>query len=419
MDKIHGPNIISKILALFLLSLFLVPIPTSLFATELADEGKRPPATQTKKEIQPVVSLQEQVDTKAQQETPFLISNESIAPGSLKQINWPVTLSGIQVNIPIIVAHGKYKGPVICLTAALHGDELNGIEISRQVMYGVNMEQLAGTLVAVPIVNIDGFLKQSRYIADRRDLNRYFPGDPKGVTPARYAYALFQNVILKCDALIDLHTGSYYRLNLPQLRADMTNDAVVEMVEKFRGLTVLHSPGVDGMLRNAASAAGIPAVTMEVGGPLSVDPEDIAFGVKAINTFLADLGMIRRVRLFGNPQPVFYQSQWLLADFSGILLVDVKLGDNVKEGQNLATIVNPMTNEEQSIIAPFIGTILGMAQNQFVNPGYMIFRIGIRKTEEELRQEAQKEKETEEKTMSTNIDIIIDSEQETQEIKPH
>jgi predicted deacylase len=377
------------------LSVFLLTATGSV-ATELIDEDELPKSskvqsTEDARKLESIIPLEEKAEGKIPQEEFFNILDTSVPPGTFAQLSWPVELNSLKFDIPVIVAHGAFKGPVIGITAALHGDELNGIEIARQVLYGVNPEKLSGTMVAIPIVNIEGFVKQSRYMADRRDLNRYFPGDPEGVTPARFAHELFHKIILKCDALVDLHTGSYYRSNLPQLRADLTNNVVADMVTKFGALTVLHSAGSSGMLRNAASAVGIPAVTMEVGGPLALDLDDVAFGVKAVNTFLGEVGMIRRSRILTTPQPVFYESQWLMSDTSGILLADAKLGARIKKGEQIAKVVNPITNSVQAVKAPFAGKILGKAQNQFVSAGYIIFRIGIEKTEEQVIEDAQKD----------------------------
>ena len=351
-----------NVIRLFVLVLLVLSCTFStVVATELEDEDELPEfdltvrqEPQESAQDQATISLEEKVEEKISQEAPFAILGSVVPAGTTRQLNWPVELNGLKPDVPVIVAHGAFRGPV---------------------------------------VNIEGFVKQSRYIADRRDLNRYFPGDPEGVTPARFAYKLFNNIILKCDALIDLHTGSYYRSNLPQLRADMTNGAVAEIVDKFGALTVLHSAGTDGMLRNASSAAGIPAVTMEIGGPLALDPEDVSFGVNAVNTFLGEVGMIRRTRILSTPQPVFYESKWLIAESSGILLTDVALGSRVKTGEQIARIINPVSNEEKAVKAPFAGKVLGKAQNQFVSAGYIIFRIGIEKTEQEMIKDARQEAE--------------------------
>ncbi len=356
--------------------------------------------------------VDKQVKPKAEQLEPFMMMEKSFAPGVRDTVFWPVMINSLQFNIPVIVAHGARQGPVMCMTAAVHGDELNGIEIARRVIYGLDPEKLAGTVVAVPIVNMEGFMKQQRYMADRRDMNRFFPGDPNGVTPARFAYALMEMVIQHCDALIDLHTGSFYRTNLPQLRADLKDEKVARMVTRFGGMTVLQSAGKPGMLRNAAVAMGIPAVTMEVGGPLSLELEAVEFGVKAINTFLGELGMTKRLSFWKAPQPVFYESQWVMSNHSGILLASVKLGDKVKDGEVLAEIINPVTNAKEKVKAPYAGTVLGMAVNQFVSPGFVIFRIGKETTESELRDEAIKdETEAARATTSKALDKMIDNEE--------
>jgi len=378
--------------------LLLALLPFNAFATESADEDEteNSPAAVTTKHKGETLFLEELAKQHKEQTEPLDLLGVKIKPGHRGELSWLTTLSSLNFNVPVIVVHGKYQGPVIGITAALHGDELNGIEIIRQILKEIDPQKLAGTIIAVPIVNLEGFLKQSRYIADRRDLNRYFPGNPKGVMAARYADGLFQQIILKCDRLIDLHTGSYYRTNLPQLRADLSNDTVAKMVERFGSMTVLNSAGSPGVLRNAATAVGIPAVTLEVGGPLTLNLDDIFFGVHAVKQYLGAMGMIDAPERLAKLQPKFYQSSWLMAEFDGIFLSEVKLGEQVASDEQLGQIVNPITNEENPVLAPFPGTVLGMAENQFVSPGYLLFRIGIKKTEAEAREEAKKEAQAEE-----------------------
>ena len=146
-----------------------------------------------------------------------------IPPGSLVQTTWTAgeALHGAQIPTPVLVARGKEAGPRLCVTAAVHGDELNGIEAVRRLMYSINPEKLSGTVVGVPIVNLQGFQRHSRYLSDRRDLNRFFPGNPRGSSASRMAYSFFNDIVSTCDGLVDLHTGSFHRTNLPQLRADL------------------------------------------------------------------------------------------------------------------------------------------------------------------------------------------------------
>ncbi len=376
-----------------IVGMLLILIPFNTFATESDDEDEAEVlSTEVPAKHKTEAPLLEELAKQQKEQTePLELLGVKIKPGHQGQLSWLTTLSSINFNIPVVVVHGRYRGPVIGITAALHGDELNGIEIVRQVLKEIDPKKLAGTIIAVPIVNLEGFLKHSRYIADRRDLNRYFPGNPKGVMAARYADDLFQKIILKCDRLIDLHTGSYYRTNLPQLRADLSNDTVAKMAERFGSMTVLNSAGSPKMLRNAATAAGIPAVTLEVGGPLTLNLDDIFFGVHAVKQFLGAMGMIDAPERLTELQPKFYQSHWQMAEFDGIFLSEVKLGAKVEFEDQLGQIVNPITNEENPVLAPFSGTILGMAENQFVSPGYLLFRIGIKKTEEEVIKKAKEE----------------------------
>lgn len=328
---------------------------------------------------------------------PLSLLGEQVAPGSFATLHWTPdqSFASIATPVPVLVAHGDKPGPRLCLTAAIHGDELNGIEMVRRLMYELEPDQLAGTVIGVPIVNLDGFRNGSRYLSDRRDLNRYFPGNKKGSAASRVAHSLFSNIVRHCDYLVDLHTGSQKRVNLPQLRADLDNPDVVAFAKHFGGMTVLHSPGVTGMLRDAAVKKDIVAVTMEAGGPNRLETEAVSYGVQAIDTLLENLGMRKASRFWSAPQPVFYESEWIRATQGGILLAEVELNQKVKKGQVLGTVTDPISNTGSAIIAPYNGRILGMAVNQVVHAGFAAFRIGEEKTTEEV--EAKAEKATQEK----------------------
>ncbi len=342
-------------------------------------------------------------DTKIIKETfeapeakPFELIGQIVMPGTMKTLKWFSVQSpgGVDVGTPVIVINGASPGPVLALTAALHGDELNGIEMIRQVVHNIDPAKLKGVVVGIPIVNLEGFWRKERYIGDRRDLNRYFPGNPDGSYPSRVAHALFSDIINHCDMVIDLHTGSYYRENLPQLRADLSVDQVADIAKGFGALTALQSKAPSGSLRGAATAAGIPAVVMEIGGPLSLEPEMVDAGVKSIRTFLQVMGMMDKFKFLPTPQPVFYGSEWVRAESGGILMNKVKLGASVKEGEILAEVIDPISNEVDKVLSPINGTILGRAQNQFVSPGFALFRVGIRHTVEELEEQSRAEAAT-------------------------
>jgi len=251
-------------------------------------------------------------------------------------------------------------------------------------MYTLEAESLSGTVIGVPIVNLPGFHRGSRYLPDRRDLNRFFPGNPQGSSASRIAFSFFREVISHCDALVDLHTGSFHRINLPQLRADLTQPEVVKLTQSFGATAVLHSVGAPGTLRRAATDNGIPAVTLEAGGSMHLEEKAVSHGVKGIQTLLASMKMNKKISLWGAPEPVYYHSVWVRIDRGGILFSKVKLGQRVDKDELLGTVTNPITNVRSEIRAPYTGRILGMAVNQVVQPGFAAYRIGIQKSEDEV-----------------------------------
>ncbi|MCB1662375.1 MAG: succinylglutamate desuccinylase/aspartoacylase family protein [Pseudomonadales bacterium] len=315
---------------------------------------------------------------------PFNLLGTEVPSGNKKILSWTYsqTNEGITSPAPVIVVHGTKPGPVMCLTAAIHGDELNGIEIVRRVLNNLDAEKLTGTLIGVPIVNIQGFHRASRYLPDRRDLNRYFPGKLYGSSASRIAYSFFNEIIVHCDALVDLHTGSLHRTNLPQLRADLSNPRVLELTQGFGATVVLHHTGTKGTLRRSATDRGIPAVTLETGGAMQLHEKPVTHGAKGILTLLYKLGMYKKSSLWGEPEPVYYKSTWVRTNQGGILFSRVALGQRVKKGQLLGTVTDPITNARQEIFATRKGRILGMALNQVVQPGFAAYRIGIQTSEE-------------------------------------
>lgn len=309
----------------------------------------------------------------------FEMLGEQIEPGTFRRLSWSdrQSFAGLDVAVPVFVAHGPRPGPVLCVTAAIHGDELNGIEIVRNLMFGIDLESLNGTVVGVPIVNIHGFQRKSRYLPDRRDLNRHFPGNTTGSAASRIANSFFTEIVSHCGALVDLHTGSLLRTNLPQLRADLNNEAIKELTQGFGATVVLHSPGSVGTLRRAASDIGIPAVTLEAGEPMRFQPDEVSHGVRSLRSLMSHLGMDARAGFWEEPRPVYYQSSWVRADSSGILASRVELGDTVSKGELLGTVTDPITNLRSEIVSPFNGRVLGKALGQAVMPGFAAYHIGI------------------------------------------
>jgi len=303
----------------------------------------------------------------------------TVPPGTSQRLMWSASqiFEGVSTEAPVLIVNGRRDGPTLCLTAAIHGDELNGIEMVRQVMHDLDPDKLKGAVIGIPIVNLQGFRRGSRYLPDRRDLNRYFPGNPSGSSAARIAHSLFEKIIRHCDALVDLHTGSFYRTNLPQLRADLRHTKIKELTQGFGGIVVLHSVAAPGTLRRAATDAGIPAITLEAGEPLRLQTAKVSQGVTGIFKLLDTLDIVSRIQLLAPPEPVFYQSTWVRANHGGILFSVVRLGQEIETGDVLGTVTDPITNAQNLIYSPAKGRILGMALNQVVMPGFAAFRIGI------------------------------------------
>jgi predicted deacylase len=317
---------------------------------------------------------------------PFVMLEAEVAPGTSARLAWQPAESfeGIEVATPVLVVNGAAEGPVLCLTAAVHGDELNGIEMVRRVLYDIDPQQLHGTVVGVPIVNLIGFKRASRYLSDRRDLNRHFPGNPRGSSASRIAHSFFNQVISHCTILVDLHTGSFYRSNLPQIRGDLRRPEVVRVAEAFTSTAIIHSPGASGSLRRAAVERGIPAVTLEAGEPMRLQVDEVEHGVRGIFALIDQLGMYRKLRVWGNPVAVHYQSRWVRSETGGILFGKAELGQQVAAGDLLGSVTDPITNMRADIVSPYDGRVIGKAVDQVVLPGFAAFHIGIETSAEDL-----------------------------------
>ncbi|MDX1504898.1 MAG: succinylglutamate desuccinylase/aspartoacylase family protein [Spongiibacter sp.] len=302
-----------------------------------------------------------------------------VARGSFQRLYWTAgqAVAGLAMPTPVLVAAGVNPGPTLCLTAAVHGDELNGVETIRRVMFSLESDKLNGVVIGVPIVNMHGFLRTSRYLPDRRDLNRYFPGDEKGSSAARIAHSFFNEIISHCDRLIDIHTGSFHRSNLTQLRSDLGKESVMQFSKMFHDVMVLDGAGAAGTLRRAAVDAGIPAVTMEAGEPLRLQLPEVNQSVNGIRAVMHHLKMIDDKPARAPKQSVFYRSTWLRADQSGVFLSEAELGQKVKKGDILGTVTDPITNRNSVIRSNVDGQIIGMALNQMVMPGFAAYHIGI------------------------------------------
>ena len=335
---------------------------------------------------EPAKTAEAEDEVAAEEAQPLRLLGAEVPPATSTRLAWSPSqhFEGVYSSTAVLVVNGAKAGPTLCLTAAVHGDELNGIETVRRVMYNLDADNLSGAVIGVPIVNLQGFHRGSRYLTDRRDLNRHFPGDPHGSSASRIAHSFFHEVIAHCNAVVDLHTGSFYRTNLPQLRGDLSNPKIVKMTKGFGSTVVLHSDGAKGTLRRAAVNAGIPTVTLEAGAPMVLDEVSVSHSVKGIRTLLNQLGMVSKFRLWGDPEPVYYNSTWQRATTGGIIFSEVQLGQFVRKGDLLGTVTNPITNVRKEIRSEHNGRVLGMALNQVVQPGFAAYHIGIQAPQEQI-----------------------------------
>lgn len=309
----------------------------------------------------------------------FPIGGESIDPGSRQRVDLDIAnpYGQAQVNMPVVVVHGRRSGPRLFVTAAVHGDEILGVEIIRRLLRMSLLRHLRGTLVAVPIVNVYGFLTHSRYLPDRRDLNRSFPGSPSGSLAARLAYVFTREILDRCTHGVDLHTAAAHRQNLPYLRAEMSDSETARLSRSFGAPVVLNTPLLDGSLRQAALARGIPMLVYEASEPHRFDEMAIRIGVRGILNTMRTLGMVDKVGAHrAQTRPMFARSsQWVRASESGILRTAVQLGAHVRKRDVLGIIGDPVDDHEVDVLAPVTGVVIGRTGLPLVNGGDALFNI--------------------------------------------
>ena len=309
----------------------------------------------------------------------FTILEHDVLPGTRENLEWmyPCEDGGVSLATAVHVVNGQKPGPVLCLTAAIHGDELNGIAIIRRIIDGLNPEKLRGTLVGIPVVNLNGFHRHDRYIGDRIDLNRCFPGSAEGSYAERVADGIFKDLILRSDGVVDLHTGSSLRENMVQLRADLCLENVAQFSAGFGNLNVMQSRATEGTLRYAATDAGIAAIVMEIGSSHGVEYDKVCLGVAGLMSLMKSAGMIGEEGYAPASQHVFHGGGWIYAEVGGILVNRVELGIVATEGQLLAEIIDPFSSEVHRVLAPFTCTVLGRAHSQQVAAGFALFRVAM------------------------------------------
>lgn len=304
-----------------------------------------------------------------------------IEPGTRKTLRIPVAkrYTAGEVSLPVSVIHGRKPGPRLFICAAIHGDEINGVEIVRRLLSRTSLKNLRGSLIAVPVVNVYGFVGQTRYLPDRRDLNRCFPGSARGSLASRLAKTFLDEIVKKATHGIDLHTGSLHRSNLPQVRATLSAQGTEALARSFGAPVILDADIRSGSLRHAAEKLGVPMIVYEAGEALRFDELAIRAGVRGILSVMRDLEMLPSTASRRRPVEPFvaHGSTWVRAPESGILATRVKLGARVEEGQELGVISDPLALEETPITAPTSGVVIGRTNLPLMNEGDAIFNIAV------------------------------------------
>lgn len=309
---------------------------------------------------------------------PFAIAGTEVAAGERRTVDLPIggLYTHTPVTMPVQVMHGKKPGPVVFISAALHGDEINGVEIIRRLLRLTALKHLQGTLLAIPIVNVFGFHQRSRYLPDRRDLNRFMPGFEHGSLASRIGFAFFSEIVRRSDVGIDLHTAAAHRDNLPQLRVNLDDPILRPLAEAFGTPVLLHSGYLEGSLRHAAAQEHVPVMVYEAGEALRFDEVAIRIGLRGIVQVLRQLGMLKKVKHKVKPAAILRSSTWVRAGHSGILRTLVPMGAAVTKGDVLGIIADPFGENETSVEASVSGVVIGRTNLPLVMEGEALFHIG-------------------------------------------
>jgi predicted deacylase len=308
---------------------------------------------------------------------PLAIGGEVIPRRRRVRLDLPVARlpTGTVMSLPITVISGRSPGPRLWLSAAIHGDELNGVDIIRRVVKALKPSRLSGTVIAVPVVNIFGLLEQSRYLPDRRDLNRSFPGSARGSMASRLAHLFMKEVVSQCTHGIDLHTAALHRINLPQVRADLSDPATHDFAQAFGAPVILHASHRDGSLRQAAAKRKIPTLLYEAGEALRFDEVAIQTGVDGIYRVMAYLGMYAPPTPPAPPTVEARETRWVRASRGGIWHRAIALGETVKPRQPLGFISDTFGDKPVQVRSPIDGLVISHGQNPLVNQGDALVHI--------------------------------------------
>ncbi|MEX2366844.1 MAG: succinylglutamate desuccinylase/aspartoacylase family protein [Pseudohongiellaceae bacterium] len=312
----------------------------------------------------------------------LIIAGEAVRPGESRVINVPLPdlYMHTSLSMPVQVIRGRRDGPVLFVSGAVHGDEIVGVEIIRRLVRSKKLKGLRGSLITIPVVNVYGFINQTRYLPDRRDLNRCFPGSDQGSLAARLAHLYMSEVVGKCTHGIDLHTAAIHRDNLPQIRADLDSPGIEEMASAFNAPVILNSGLIEGSLRYACQQARVPVIVYEAGEALRFNELAIRAGVSGVIAVMRKIGMLSAA---GRKAPkliapfVARSSTWVRAPQSGIFRMLVAMGAHVKKGDRLGMVAAPYGDEtsETVVEASCSGVVIGRTNIPLVNEGEALFHI--------------------------------------------
>jgi hypothetical protein len=309
-------------------------------------------------------------------EEAFTYNGGKVEPGETQNIRYAIseTYLGDPIRIPVTIVNAEQPGPTVFLTAATHGDELNGIEVVREVAHDWDLSEVAGTLICLPVLNVPGFLAQQRYLPIYdRDLNRSFPGKEESTSAKRMAYRIFRNFIEPCDLGLDFHTSTRGRTNMLHVRADVSDERVNRLARAFGSKVIIDSEGAEGTLRREATDAGAPTITIEMGEAHRFQRELIDDALDGVRSVFAEYEITRtdRVRWPGWRTVITgnRQKTWIRADAGGIVDMHFDRGALVHEGDRICTITNPFKDENVTVESPFTGLLVGVLENPVVYPG--------------------------------------------------
>jgi len=308
----------------------------------------------------------------------FAIGPVRVRAGAARDLEIPITrlITGADVGLPVRVLHGKEDGPVVWVNAATHGDEVVGVEVVRRLLGALKPREMRGTLIAVPVLNVLGVMTGERYLPDRRDLNRSFPGSARGSLASRIAHLMMTEVVAKCEVGIDLHTGSDRRSNLPQVRADLDDPRTRELASAFGAPVMLHAKIRDGSLRHAARERGATVLLYEGGEAWRFDEWAITAAVDGVRRVLTTLGMVDPVEEEPPaPSVECRASGWVRARHTGFVHLDVELGQRVEEGDRLGSIADSFGRTLRLVRADRAGVVVGRAEAPVLNGGDAVVHI--------------------------------------------